>query len=408
MSQELRSESERSRRMEETAFAKDKETKDLWQQLLHCKDELGVSRADLGEKSQTLAAVQELLSITSAAAQKNAEAAAVATRSLEDRELELQSKEAALAQWETAFRKWSETTSSLDKESQELQSLLADYQQEVDALQRELADVKETLNATTELISERAALATARMQTQEAELHVLRGKERVLLQIRECLQCPISHELCKDPVLATDGQTYDRKSISPWISSHGTSPITREVLGRALVPNLQCRAILAHLHEQDPGPSDSEDEVEQAAAADPLALLKLILRRDSKTALEILQRHRLPGVNHLTPTGQSLLHVALDKDLPGVALALIAHPEFDQINARDQAGSTVLHHAAHAGMFEVCRATVERKDFREVYARVGETTALKVAKFWGFSNIIQLLDKAELDYTALHKHEFQY
>lgn len=35
-------------------------------------------------------------------------------------------------------------------------------------------------------------------------------------QISNNLRCPITHELMKDPVMATDGHTYEREAIMKW------------------------------------------------------------------------------------------------------------------------------------------------------------------------------------------------
>eukprot|EP01127_Copromyxa_protea_P013061 TRINITY_DN3470_c0_g1_i1.p1 TRINITY_DN3470_c0_g1~~TRINITY_DN3470_c0_g1_i1.p1 ORF type:complete len:592 (-),score=112.57 TRINITY_DN3470_c0_g1_i1:19-1794(-) len=40
--------------------------------------------------------------------------------------------------------------------------------------------------------------------------------------------CPISAEIMEDPVIAEDGHTYERKSITEWVTRKGTSPMTRE------------------------------------------------------------------------------------------------------------------------------------------------------------------------------------
>ena len=42
--------------------------------------------------------------------------------------------------------------------------------------------------------------------------------------------CPISLELMTDPVVASDGFTYDRESIAQWLFEHNTSPTTNEPL----------------------------------------------------------------------------------------------------------------------------------------------------------------------------------
>ena len=37
--------------------------------------------------------------------------------------------------------------------------------------------------------------------------------------------CPISGDIFKDPVIASDGQTYERKDIAKWIRQKGTNAV---------------------------------------------------------------------------------------------------------------------------------------------------------------------------------------
>ena len=60
-------------------------------------------------------------------------------------------------------------------------------------------------------------------------------------EIAQELLCPISHELCTDPVMADDGFVYERARIERWLASSRTSPLTRARMGPTLraVPALQ-------------------------------------------------------------------------------------------------------------------------------------------------------------------------
>lgn len=61
-------------------------------------------------------------------------------------------------------------------------------------------------------------------------------------EMEEMLCCPITLEIMKDPVVAGDGHTYERKAIVEWIRSHGNSPMTQQPLSAlALVPNLNLK-----------------------------------------------------------------------------------------------------------------------------------------------------------------------
>ena len=47
-----------------------------------------------------------------------------------------------------------------------------------------------------------------------------------LLTDAEELQCPITHSLMDDPVVAEDGNTYEREAIERALSVHTRSPLT--------------------------------------------------------------------------------------------------------------------------------------------------------------------------------------
>lgn len=57
--------------------------------------------------------------------------------------------------------------------------------------------------------------------------------------------CPITGEVMTDPVIATDGQTYERKAILSWIEKSDRSPTTGEALAsNNVVPNLALKSTI--------------------------------------------------------------------------------------------------------------------------------------------------------------------
>lgn len=50
-------------------------------------------------------------------------------------------------------------------------------------------------------------------------------------------ECPITQEACVDPVVASDGHTYERDAILRYLLQRNTSPMTREVIHDLVVPN---------------------------------------------------------------------------------------------------------------------------------------------------------------------------
>ena len=47
-----------------------------------------------------------------------------------------------------------------------------------------------------------------------------------LTKLEVCLQCPLSHQRYVDPVIGSDGYTYEEESITQWLSKKPESPLT--------------------------------------------------------------------------------------------------------------------------------------------------------------------------------------
>ena len=65
------------------------------------------------------------------------------------------------------------------------------------------------------------------------------------------LICPITHALMEDPVMCSDGHSYERAAIRHWLASANTSPVTnRQLSDRTLLPNHTVKAAVAALKER--------------------------------------------------------------------------------------------------------------------------------------------------------------
>ena len=42
--------------------------------------------------------------------------------------------------------------------------------------------------------------------------------------------CPITKKVMQDPVMATDGYSYEKSAIEEWQKNHNTSPTTKQIL----------------------------------------------------------------------------------------------------------------------------------------------------------------------------------
>lgn len=64
-------------------------------------------------------------------------------------------------------------------------------------------------------------------------------------KIPEDFYCPITQEIFVDPVMADDGNTYERAAIESWLLKHDTSPLTNVKLNsKYLVPNLTVKKLV--------------------------------------------------------------------------------------------------------------------------------------------------------------------
>ena len=61
--------------------------------------------------------------------------------------------------------------------------------------------------------------------------------KRESVQIPNEFLCQISKDIMKDPVLASDGHTYERANIESYLKQHNKSPVTGEPTQNFVFPN---------------------------------------------------------------------------------------------------------------------------------------------------------------------------
>ena len=62
------------------------------------------------------------------------------------------------------------------------------------------------------------------------------------------LQCPITQEIMNDPVIAADGQTYERRALARWLRRNNSSPLTGLEMDAWMVPNHAVKSMIAKLN----------------------------------------------------------------------------------------------------------------------------------------------------------------
>jgi hypothetical protein len=82
--------------------------------------------------------------------------------------------------------------------------------------------------------------------------------------------CPITQDVMAYPVVADDGQSYERHAIEAWIRAHGTSPVTREAMMlEGLHPNRALRDMIAAEAESRPDVAARLEEARRDADEAP-------------------------------------------------------------------------------------------------------------------------------------------
>lgn len=123
--------------------------------------------------------------------------------------------------------------------------------------------------------------------------------------------CPITYQIFHDPVIAEDGHTYERYAIEQWLTTHITSPITREVINTVLITNYNARSNVTKFLEQHPS--------EIANQYFPKLTLEEILKLDHSILLNSIKNSKLDIEKLYTPENNyrhtnTLLHTLIEKN----------------------------------------------------------------------------------------------
>lgn len=292
----------------------------------------------------------------------------------------------------------------------------------MDALKRAIAAEARAVAAEEEVRQTKEALVLL-----EAENARLRS---TLQAISELAICPIQQGVFNDPVVASDGYSYERRAIFEWQRRTGpfTSPLTREPLRLLQYRNHFARQVLLCLSQAgilkvdellpvDEGlvtpPFDDDDDLEEISIAStdlgevggansPVLmsgrgqLQQAIVQQNENHALYLLRMSSSPrGLNDVE-TGHTVLHLAIGFGFQEVALRILARPDFVCVNIKDPTNSTGLHWAAGRGYIGVCRAILNREDFEQLHA-INDLgfSALQVARGVGHQELVELLEQAQ-------------
>lgn len=104
--------------------------------------------------------------------------------------------------------------------------------------------------------------------------------------------------------------------------------------------------------------------------ANPQALLEAADQRDEPRCRALVQNKDFKHINEIGSDRRTALHMCLLRKLPeDLCLSILKHPEFNQINAIDTFGNTILIFAASKGMSDLCITILEHDDFMGINAQ---------------------------------------
>lgn len=198
----------------------------------------------------------------------------------------------------------------------------------------------------------------ARLKTQStvfvAMLRQSSGTQAIL-ETREELECPITHQLMGDPVVAEDGHTYERAAIEHWISTQEReggddgaapsvrSPITNaELLHRGLTPNHALRKLI-DAHRARLG-TQLLRVMEEANAGASAADEATILAACQQCAL-LLERGASSGARD--ERGRTAIMIAVSAGWLSLVRLMLAHGA--SVTDSDEAGQHAADFAAELG-----------------------------------------------------------
>ena len=64
------------------------------------------------------------------------------------------------------------------------------------------------------------------------------------MKIRDEFICPITYELMREPVVASDGHTYEKNAIEKWLKTNQISPRNGEPIDTLIIPNINLKKLI--------------------------------------------------------------------------------------------------------------------------------------------------------------------
>ena len=115
-------------------------------------------------------------------------------------------------------------------------------------------------------------------------------KKALLPKIPNQYLCPITKDIMQDPVVTSDGNTYEREYIESWLLFHDKSPMTNETLPhKNLTPNIALKTLITDFKENESKYTPLESSIKISKILDvSLNEQYVVYMTDPQTAAKIL------------------------------------------------------------------------------------------------------------------------
>ena len=144
------------------------------------------------------------------------------------------------------------------------------YTKEKDSLKCEINNVEKYYQEKISKLNKKNIDNEKKINEQSSEIDrlnkiIFQKCEHLSLDDIQDFHCPISWEIFKDPVILEDGFTYEKESISEWLSKHKTSPNTNcRIYSRKLIPNQTLKNIIRLYQEIMVSMNDYKHKIENS------------------------------------------------------------------------------------------------------------------------------------------------
>jgi len=113
-------------------------------------------------------------------------------------------------------------------------------------------DIGDVSNKTVIVERKNIRIYGTKEEDEEMKKNSSAGAKTLLERLKSHLTCPITQEVFQEPVVAEDGQTYEKGAIVNWLQQNLTSPLTRQtMITRTLAPNYVVRSLIKEFIDQD-------------------------------------------------------------------------------------------------------------------------------------------------------------